>query len=167
MFRAWTDGWRGEKGGWWRLVITIVAFVAGMAAGGLAVGLPVRSRIEEFKALPEWQKDVIEVAPIAAGFLVGLLFFFLAKSLLSRGTPSAFVAPGVKARASPLFRPRRLQRSRARCFWRSSFRRRAKRSSFEVTCFRGYRRGGVRSLRSRSAASFSSACISSQASGAR
>lgn len=101
VFKSWTDGWRGEKGGWWRLVITMAAYVAGIAAGGLAVVLPIQSRMEELRALPEWQKDVLEAAPLAAGCLAGLLLFFLAKSLLSRGRPGAFAAPGARAGALP------------------------------------------------------------------
>jgi hypothetical protein len=63
MFKAWTDDWRGGSVGWRRLIVTMLAYVGGMVAGGMAIVVPLPSNMDSLRSLAQWQKESLEIAP--------------------------------------------------------------------------------------------------------
>ena len=98
MFESWTDSWHDEKGGWWRTLLVLAAYFAGLALGGLALIGLFNSVKRSLGGLPDWGKELVETGLIGAGFLCALVAFIAAKAMLHRGRPSVLHAPGMRLR---------------------------------------------------------------------
>jgi len=95
MFGDWTNGWRRERGGWWRAVAIVVSYLGIIALLGAAISYTLHSRFAEDEATPSsLTRLMIDQLAIGLTFFGGLLAFWISKRVFSQDRPSSLRAPG-------------------------------------------------------------------------